>query len=492
MNVNINPGTSFINGAMLGDSLAIDPAKKPVTQLAIHNSTGQANKDGVTFDVPKPSVTANQEIVRRIMDKIFDLVSSNAKPADLPAKSVNIVMSEYNAIPLSAWPSLVMLLRLDSAGKLGDVVGKSMTEQIDAVKELRQKQTDEFNKQVKDSIEQAEKSQKAGIFQAVFSWVTAVVDLVAGALKCLAGDFVGGGMLIAAGVAGVVSAALYTAALCTDDEATKESLNKAAAIAGYVQMGLELVGLGVDIGGAIKGAAAAKGPIEAATKTALAEGAGEVLQASVKAGIGEGAQAVASAVGSVAEQVAEKVSKQVAAEVAEAVSNTVVHEGAKTVGKVLTEQLAKNLTEQAIKEMVKTGVEKAVMTAIQKGVEVTVEEISKQVLEQVGKEVGKAVAKAFVYSSGNVLKNVAGSASHAAQQVEGAVLSSQINQLAADIQASGGEQKWLQGFMEVINNVIEEQQETLGKVAKTSQDALAAAIRQSNENAMTNAFNNRG
>ncbi len=132
---------------------------------------------------------------------------------------------------------------------------QSLCQQLERATEvqnaLRDKQVKEYQEQIQKAIEQEDKARKAGIFGAIFDWITGIFETVMGALKVVEGflsgnpaEMASGVAYIAAGCAGMVKAGAETAMLCGADPDTCQAIIN---VTSKVQVGCEAVAMALDV-----------------------------------------------------------------------------------------------------------------------------------------------------------------------------------------------------------------------------------------------------
>ncbi|EDQ2285644.1 type III secretion system translocon protein [Salmonella enterica subsp. arizonae] len=308
-------------------------------------------------------------------------------------------------------PSLPDFLRIDPTvlsmmmtGVLLSVFGssaQSLCQQLeratDVQNALRDKQVKEYQEQIQKAIEQADKARKAGIFGAIFDWITGIFETVIGAFKVVEGflsdnplEMASGVAYMAAGFAGMVKAGAETAMLFgADPDTCKAVIN----VTSKIQLGCETVALVLDvfqIGRAFMATRALSG----AAEKVLDSGFGEEL-AERMAGAGEAEiDALAEEFG---RQVCENFSKQFESLDREMVELGEMEEESaefsRTAEKNMTRRAGKSFTKEGVKAMVKEAAKEALEKCAQEGEKFLLKNIRKQILVNMFKKIMSALLR---------------------------------------------------------------------------------------------------
>ncbi|MMV17027.1 type III secretion system translocon protein [Salmonella enterica subsp. enterica] len=252
---------------------------------------------------------------------------------------------------------------------------QSLCQQLERATEvqnaLRNKQVKEYQEQIQKAIEQEDKARKAGIFGAIFDWLTGIFETVIGALKVVEGflsgnpaEMASGVAYIAAGCAGMVKAGAETAMMCGADHDTCQAI---IDVASKIQVGCEVVAMALDVFQIGRAFMATRGLSGAAAKV-LDSGLGEeMVERMVGAGEGE-IEELAEKFG---EEVSENFSKQFEAIEREMVSPGEMEEESaefsRNVEKNMTKNAGKSFTKEGVKAMAKEAAKKALEKYAQEG-----------------------------------------------------------------------------------------------------------------------------
>ncbi|EEK8463618.1 type III secretion system translocon protein [Salmonella enterica] len=306
-------------------------------------------------------------------------------------------------------PSLPDILLIDPTvlsmmmtGVLLSVFGssaQSLCQQLERATEvqntLRDKQVKEYQEQIQKAIEQADKARKAGIFGAIFDWITGIFETVIGAFKVVEGflsdnplEMASGVAYMAAGCAGMVKAGAETAMLFgADPDTCKAIIN----VTSKIQLGCETVALVLDvfqIGRAFMATRALSG----AAEKVLYSGFGEEL-AERMAGAGE--EEIDALAEEFGRQVCENFSKQFESLDREMVELGEMEEESaefsRTAEKNMTRRAGKSFTKEGVKAMVKEAAKEALEKCAQEGEKFLLKNIRKQILVKVFKKIMSAL-----------------------------------------------------------------------------------------------------
>ncbi|EDW2258958.1 type III secretion system translocon protein [Salmonella enterica] len=260
---------------------------------------------------------------------------------------------------------------------------QSLCQQLERATEvqnaLRNKQVKEYQEQIQKAIEQEDKARKAGIFGAIFDWITGIFETVIGALKVVEGflsgnpaEMASGVAYIAAGCAGMVKAGAETAMMCGADHDTCQAI---IDVASKIQVGCEVVAMALDVFQIGRAFMATRGLSGAAAKV-LDSGLGEEM---VERMVGAGEAEIEELAEKFGEEVSEKFSKQFEAIEREMVSPGEMEEESAEFSRKLENNMTKNAGKSFTKE----------------GVKAMAKEAAKEALEKCAQEGGKFLLKNF-------------------------------------------------------------------------------------------------
>lgn len=282
------------------------------------------------------------------LKQLLDAVPGNHKRPSLPD------FLQTNPAVLSM---LMTTLILSVFGNNAQSLCQQLERATEVQNALRDKQVKEYQEQIQKAIEQEDKARKAGIFGAIFDWITGIFETVIGALKVVEGflsgnpaEMASGVAYIAAGCAGMVKAGAETAMMCGADHDTCQAI---IDVTSKIQFGCEAVALALDVFQIGRAFMATRGLSGAAAKV-LDSGLGEeMVERMVGAGEGE-IEELAEKFG---EEVSENFSKQFETIEREMVSpGEMEEESAEFSRKVennMTKNAGKSFTKEGVKAMAK-------------------------------------------------------------------------------------------------------------------------------------------
>ncbi|EID8004490.1 type III secretion system translocon protein [Salmonella enterica] len=296
------------------------------------------------------------------------------KEADNALKQLlNAVPGNHKAPPLpdflqinpTVLSMMMTILILNVFGSSAQSLCQQLERATEVQNTLRDKQVKEYQEQIQKAIEQADKARKAGIFGAIFDWITGIFETVIGAFKVVEGflsdnpaEMASGVAYMAAGCAGMVKAGAETAMLFgADPDTCKAIIN----VTSKIQLGCETVALALDvfqIGRAFMATRALSG----AAEKVLDSGFGEEL-AERMAGAGAGEAEIDALAEEFGRQVCENFSKQFESLDREMVELGEMEEESaefsRTAEKNMTRRAGKSFTKEGVKAMVKEAAKEA-------------------------------------------------------------------------------------------------------------------------------------
>ncbi|EAA7631620.1 type III secretion system translocon protein [Salmonella enterica] len=383
-------------------------------------------------------------------------------------------------------PSLPDFLRIDPTvlsmmmtGVLLSVFGssaQSLCQQLeratDVQNALRDKQVKEYQEQIQKAIEQADKARKAGIFGAIFDWITGIFETVIGAFKVVEGflsdnplEMASGVAYMAAGFAGMVKAGAETAMLFgADPDTCKAVIN----VTSKIQLGCETVALVLDvfqIGRAFMATRALSG----AAEKVLDSGFGEEL-AERMAGAGEAEiDALAEEFG---RQVCENFSKQFESLDREMVELGEMEEESaefsRTAEKNMTRRAGKSFTKEGVKAMVKEAAKEALEKCAQEGEKFLLKNIRKQILVNMFKKIMSALLRDCSCKSLQAIR----CATEGGNQTNAGVIKTEKAKLEKKIEQLIARQQFQDFIMEQMEGQKKMEQKRLQALYKGSGEAL--------------------
>ncbi|EDJ0432567.1 pathogenicity island 2 effector protein SseC [Salmonella enterica] len=385
-------------------------------------------------------------------------------------------------------PSLPDFLRIDPTvlsmmmtGVLLSVFGssaQSLCQQLeratDVQNALRDKQVKEYQEQIHKAIEQADKARKAGIFGAIFDWITGIFETVIGAFKVVEGflsdnplEMASGVAYMAAGFAGMVKAGAETAMLFgADPDTCKAVIN----VTSKIQLGCETVALVLDvfqIGRAFMATRALSG----AAEKVLDSGFGEEL-AERMAGAGAGEAEIDALAEEFGRQVCENFSKQFESLDREMVELGEMEEESaefsRTAEKNMTRRAGKSFTKEGVKAMVKEAAKEALEKCVQEGEKFLLKNIRKQILVNMFKKIMSALLRDCSCKSLQAIR----CATEGGNQTNAGVIKTEKAKLEKKIEQLIARQQFLDFIMEQMEGQKKMEQKRLQALYKGSGEAL--------------------
>ncbi|EKQ5159590.1 type III secretion system translocon protein [Salmonella enterica] len=383
-------------------------------------------------------------------------------------------------------PSLPDILLIDPTvlsmmmtGVLLSVFGssaQSLCQQLERATEvqntLRDKQVKEYQEQIQKAIEQADKARKAGIFGAIFDWITGIFETVIGAFKVVEGflsdnplEMASGVAYMAAGCAGMVKAGAETAMLFgADPDTCKAIIN----VTSKIQLGCETVALVLDvfqIGRAFMATRALTG----AAEKVLDSGFGEEI-AERMAGAGE------AEIDALAEKFGKEVSENFS-KLFESFDREMVELGemeeesaefSRTAEKNMTRRAGKSFTKEGVKAMVKEAAKEALEKCAQEGEKFLLKNIRKQILVNMFKKIMSALLRDCSCKSLQAIR----CATEGGNQTNAGVIKAEKAKLEKKIEQLITWQQFQDFIMEQIEGQKEMEQKRLQALYKGSGAAL--------------------
>ncbi|EBP0187341.1 type III secretion system translocon protein [Salmonella enterica] len=383
-------------------------------------------------------------------------------------------------------PSLPDFLRIDPTvlsmmmtGVLLSVFGssaQSLCQQLeratDVQNALRDKQVKEYQEQIQKAIEQADKARKAGIFGAIFDWITGIFETVIGAFKVVEGflsdnplEMASGVAYMAAGFAGMVKAGAETAMLFgADPDTCKAVIN----VTSKIQLGCETVALVLDvfqIGRAFMATRALSGAAEKVLDSGFGEELAERMAGAGKAEI----DALAEEFG---RQVCENFSKQFESLDREMVELGEMEEESaefsRTAEKNMTRRAGKSFTKEGVKAMVKEAAKEALEKCAQEGEKFLLKNIRKQILVNMFKKIMSALLRDCSCKSLQAIR----CATEGGNQTNAGVIKTEKAKLEKKIEQLIARQQFQDFIMEQMEGQKKMEQKRLQALYKGSGEAL--------------------
>ncbi|ECD0241826.1 type III secretion system translocon protein [Salmonella enterica subsp. enterica] len=353
---------------------------------------------------------------------------------------------------------------------------QSLCQQLERATEvqnaLRNKQVKEYQEQIQKAIEQEDKARKAGIFGAIFDWLTGIFETVIGALKVVEGflsgnpaEMASGVAYIAAGCAGMVKAGAETAMMCGADHDTCQAI---IDVASKIQVGCEVVAMALDVFQIGRAFIATRGLSGAAAKV-LDSGLGEeMVERMVGAGEGE-IEELAEKFG---EDVSENFSKQFEAIEREMVSpGEMEEESAEFSRKVknnMTRSAGKSFTKEGVKAMAKEAAKEALEKCAQEGGKFLLKNFRNKVLWNMFKKILYALLSDCSFKGLQAIR----CATEGANQMNTGMVNADKAKLEKKIEQLITQQRFLDFIMQQTEDQKKIEQKRLEELYKSSGAAL--------------------
>ncbi|MFP5581379.1 type III secretion system translocon protein [Salmonella sp. 741265139_PSA] len=353
---------------------------------------------------------------------------------------------------------------------------QSLCQQLERATEvqnaLRDKQVKEYQEQIQKAIEQEDKARKAGIFGAIFDWITGIFETVIGALKVVEGflsgnpaEMASGVAYMAAGCAGMVKAGAETAMMCGADHDTCQAI---IDVASKIQVGCEVVAMALDVFQIGRAFMATRGLSGAAAKV-LDSGLGEeMVERMVGAGEGE-IEELAEKFG---EEVSENFSKQFEAIEREMVSpGEMEEESAEFSRKVennMTRSAGKSFTKEGVKAMAKEAAKEALEKYAQEGGKFLLKNFRNKVLWNMFKKILYALLRDCSFKGLQAIR----CATEGANQMNTGMVNTEKAKLEKKIEQLITQQRFLDFIMQQTEDQKKIEQKRLEELYKSSGAAL--------------------
>ncbi|EEH3225608.1 type III secretion system translocon protein [Salmonella enterica] len=357
---------------------------------------------------------------------------------------------------------------------------QSLCQQLERATEvqnaLRNKQVKEYQEQIQKAIEQEDKARKAGIFGAIFDWITGIFETVIGALKVVEGflsgnpaEMASGVAYIAAGCAGMVKAGAETAMMCGADHDTCQAI---IDVASKIQVGCEVVAMALDVFQIGRAFMATRGLSGAAAKV-LDSGLGEeMVERMVGAGEGE-IEELAEKFG---EEVSENFSKQFETIEREMVSpGEMEEESAEFSRKVennMTKNAGKSFTKEGGKAMAKEAAKEALEKCAQEGGKFLLKNFRNKVLWNMFKKILYALLSDCSFKGLQAIR----CATEGASQMNTGMVNADKAKLEKKIEQLITQQRFLDFIMQQTEDQKKIEQKRLEELYKSSGAALRGAL----------------
>ncbi|EMB1377851.1 SPI-2 type III secretion system translocon protein SseC [Salmonella enterica] len=397
------------------------------------------------------------------LKQLLDAVPGNHKRPSLPD------FLQTNPTVLSM---MMTTLILNVFGNNAQSLCQQLERATEVQNALRNKQVKEYQEQIQKAIEQEDKARKAGIFGAIFDWITGIFETVIGALKVVEGflsgnpaEMASGVAYIAAGCAGMVKAGAETAMMCGADHDTCQAI---IDVASKIQFGCEAVAMALDVFQIGRAFMATRGLSGAAAKV-LDSGLGEeMVERMVGAGEGE-IEELAEKFG---EEVSENFSKQFEAIEREMVSpGEMEEESAEFSRKVennMTRSAGKSFTKEGVKAMAKEAAKEALEKYAQEGGKFLLKNFRNKVLWNMFKKILYALLRDCSFKGLQAIR----CATEGASQMNTGMVNTEKAKLEKKIEQLITQQRFLDFIMQQTEDQKKIEQKRLEELYKSSGAAL--------------------
>ncbi|EAZ3141079.1 SPI-2 type III secretion system translocon protein SseC [Salmonella enterica subsp. enterica serovar Napoli] len=353
---------------------------------------------------------------------------------------------------------------------------QSLCQQLERATEvqnaLRNKQVKEYQEQIQKAIEQEDKARKAGIFGAIFDWITGIFETVIGALKVVEGflsgnpaEMASGVAYMAAGCAGMVKAGAETAMMCGADHDTCQAI---IDVTSKIQFGCEAVALALDVFQIGRAFMATRGLSGAAAKV-LDSGFGEEM---VERMVGAGEAEIEALAEKFGEEVSESFSKQFEPFEREMVSPVEMEEESaefsRNVEKNMTKNAGKSFTKEGVKAMAKEAVKEALEKYAQEGEKFLLKNFRNKVLFNMFKKILYALLRDCSFKGLQAIR----CATEGANQMNTGMVNTEKAKLEKKIEQLITQQRFLDFIMQQTDDQKKIEQKRLEELYKGSGAAL--------------------
>ncbi|EAB2830960.1 type III secretion system translocon protein [Salmonella enterica subsp. enterica] len=397
------------------------------------------------------------------LKQLLDAVPGNHKRPSLP---------DFLHINPTVLSMMMTTLILNVFGNNAQSLCQQLERATEVQNALRNKQVKEYQEQIQKAIEQEDKARKAGIFGAIFDWLTGIFETVIGALKVVEGflsgnpaEMASGVAYIAAGCAGMVKAGAETAMMCGADHDTCQAI---IDVASKIQVGCEVVAMALDVF-QIGRAFMATGGLSGAAAKVLDSGLGEeMVERMVGAGEGE-IEELAEKFG---EEVSENFSKQFEAIEREMVSpGEMEEESAEFSRKVennMTRSAGKSFTKEGVKAMAKEAAKEALEKCAQEGGKFLLKNFRNKVLWNMFKKILYALLSDCSFKGLQAIR----CATEGANQMNTGMVNADKAKLEKKIEQLITQQRFLDFIMQQTEDQKKIEQKRLEELYKSSGAAL--------------------
>ncbi|ECY9881466.1 type III secretion system translocon protein [Salmonella enterica subsp. enterica] len=397
------------------------------------------------------------------LKQLLDAVPGNHKRPSLPD------FLQTNPAVLSM---MMTTLILNVFGNNAQSLCQQLERATEVQNALRNKQVKEYQEQIQKAIEQEDKARKAGIFGAIFDWLTGIFETVIGALKVVEGflsgnpaEMASGVAYIAAGCAGMVKAGAETAMMCGADHDTCQAI---IDVASKIQVGCEVVAMALDVFQIGRAFMATRGLSGAAEKV-LDSGLGEEM---VERMVGAGEAEIEELAEKFGEEVSENFSKQFEAIEREMVSPGEMEEESaefsRNVEKNMTKNAGKSFTKEGVKAMAKEAAKEALEKYAQEGGKFLLKNFRNKVLWNMFKKILYALLSDCSFKGLQAIR----CATEGANQMNTGMVNADKAKLEKKIEQLITQQRFLDFIMQQTEDQKKLEQKRLEELYKSSGAAL--------------------
>ncbi|HBL9530737.1 TPA: SPI-2 type III secretion system translocon protein SseC [Salmonella enterica subsp. enterica serovar Kentucky] len=397
------------------------------------------------------------------LKQLLDAVPGNHKRPSLP---------DFLHINPTVLSMMMTTLILNVFGNNAQSLCQQLERATEVQNALRNKQVKEYQEQIQKAIEQEDKARKAGIFGAIFDWITGIFETVIGALKVVEGflsgnpaEMASGVAYMAAGCAGMVKAGAETAMMCGADHDTCQAI---IDVASKIQVGCEVVAMALDvfqIGRAFMATRGLSGAAEKVLDSGLGE---EMVERMVGAGEGE-IEELAEKFG---EEVSESFLKQFEPLEREmAMANEMAEETAEFSREVennMTRSAGKSFTKEGVKAMAKEAAKEALEKYAQEGGKFLLKNFRNKVLWNMFKKILYALLSDCSFKGLQAIR----CATEGANQMNTGMVNADKAKLEKKIEQLITQQRFLDFIMQQTEDQKKIEQKRLEELYKSSGAAL--------------------
>ncbi|EDH6604621.1 TPA: SPI-2 type III secretion system translocon protein SseC [Salmonella enterica subsp. enterica serovar Ouakam] len=397
------------------------------------------------------------------LKQLLDAVPGNHKRPSLP---------DFLHINPTVLSMMMTTLILNVFGNNAQSLCQQLERATEVQNALRNKQVKEYQEQIQKAIEQEDKARKAGIFGAIFDWITGIFETVIGALKVVEGflsgnpaEMASGVAYMAAGCAGMVKAGAETAMMCGADHDTCQAI---IDVASKIQVGCEVVAMALDvfqIGRAFMATRGLSGAAEKVLDSGLGE---EMVERMVGAGEGE-IEELAEKFG---EEVSESFLKQFEPLEREmAMANEMAEESAEFSREVennMTRSAGKSFTKEGVKAMAKEAAKEALEKYAQKGGKFLLKNFRNKVLWNMFKKILYALLRDCSFKGLQAIR----CATEGASQMNTGMVNTEKAKVEKKIEQLITQQRFLDFIMQQTEDQKKIEQKRLEELYKSSGAAL--------------------